>query len=173
MKPAIAIPTATQSERDHIPILPPSPTRLLARIGPLSGQRLGLEALIALLLGIPALLWGLRSESDADPGREPVSAERRPQSTHTVGARQAPDHTASEEPRPSAEPRASEVAPPDPTQSRARVRRAAAGGLLLWMLTGIVLFSHMARLHPRYVEGFTPVVAAMLGIGVAWATAGA
>ena len=37
------------------------------------------------------------------------------------------------------------------------------------MFTGIVLFSHMIRLHPRYVEGFTPVVAAMLGIGVAWA----
>ena len=34
---------------------------------------------------------------------------------------------------------------------------------------GIVLFSHMARLHPRYVEGFTPAVAAMLGIGAAWA----
>jgi len=37
------------------------------------------------------------------------------------------------------------------------------------MLTGIVLFSYMERLHPRYVEGFTPVVAAMLGIGLAWA----
>ncbi len=34
------------------------------------------------------------------------------------------------------------------------------------MLTGIVLFSHMIRLHPRYVEGFTPAVAAMLGIGL-------
>ena len=52
------------------------------------------------------------------------------------------------------------------------MRRAVAGGLSVWMLTGIVLFSHMARLHPRYVEGFTPVVAAMLGIGVAWAAAG-
>jgi 4-amino-4-deoxy-L-arabinose transferase-like glycosyltransferase len=121
-------PTSTQSERDHIPILPPSPTRLLARIGPLSGQRLGLELLIALLIGIPALMWGLRSEHDADPARDPTA-----------------------------------------TQSRARVRRGAAAGLGLWMLTGIVLFSHMARLHPRYVEGFTPVVAAMLGIGVAWA----
>ena len=27
----------------------------------------------------------------------------------------------------------------------------------------------MIRLHPRYVEGLTPAVAAMLGIGVAWA----
>ena len=30
----------------------------------------------------------------------------------------------------------------------------------------------MARLHPRYVEGFIPAVAAMLGIGVAWAGSG-
>ncbi len=52
-----------------------------------------------------------------------------------------------------------------------RLRRASAGGLALWMLAGIVLFSHMVRLHPRYVEGFTPAVAAMLGIGLAWALA--
>ena len=54
-----------------------------------------------------------------------------------------------------------------------RMRLAVAAGLALWMLTGIVLFSHMARLHPRYVEGFMPAVAAMLGIGVAWAGVGA
>src|SRR6201994_876901 len=58
-EPGHKYPVATQSERDHIPILPPSPTRLLARIGPLSGQRLGLELLEALLLGIPALLCGV------------------------------------------------------------------------------------------------------------------
>jgi hypothetical protein len=52
------------------------------------------------------------------------------------------------------------------------VRKAAAAGLLLWTLTGIVLFSEMVRLHPRYVEGFTPAVAAMLGIGLAWAGSG-
>src|SRR5262249_34354315 len=52
-----------------------------------------------------------------------------------------------------------------------RIRRAAAAGIGLWLLTGLVLFSHMERLHPRYVEGFTPAVAAMLGIGLAWATA--
>ena len=52
-------PVATQSERDHIPIVPPSPTRLLATIGPLSGERLGLELLIGLLLGIPALIAGV------------------------------------------------------------------------------------------------------------------
>ena len=50
-----------------------------------------------------------------------------------------------------------------------RMRRAAAAGLGVWMFCGVVLFSQMARLHPRYVEGFTPVVAAMLGIGLAWA----
>jgi hypothetical protein len=49
------------------------------------------------------------------------------------------------------------------------MRRAVAGGVAVWMLTGIVLFSYMSRLHPRYVEGFTPAVAAMLGIGAAWA----
>ncbi len=58
-EPGHKYPVATQSERDHIPIVPPSATRLLARIGPLSGERLGMELLVALLLGIPALLWGL------------------------------------------------------------------------------------------------------------------
>jgi len=117
-------PVATQSERDRIPIVPPSPTRLLARIGPLSGERLGLEVLIALLLGIPALIWGVRSAEEPDG---------------EAGA---------------------------PTR---RMRRAVAAGLGVWMLSGIVLFSDMVRLHPRYVEGFVPAVAAMLGIGVAWA----
>jgi 4-amino-4-deoxy-L-arabinose transferase-like glycosyltransferase len=116
-------PQATQSERDHIPIVPPSATRLLARIGPLSGERLGLELLAALLLGIPALLCGLRAG-----GGEETALE-----------------------------------------DRARMRRAAAAGLAVWTLTGIALFSEMARLHPRYVEGFMPAVAAMLGIGVSWA----
>jgi 4-amino-4-deoxy-L-arabinose transferase-like glycosyltransferase len=130
-------PEATQSERDHIPIVPPSPTRLLARVGPLSGERLGLELLAALLLGIPALLWGVLS----GPG----------ESTEEEGTgREAPDARAA----------------PD---ARLRMRRAVAGGLGVWMLTGIVLFSYMSRLHPRYVEAFTPAVAAMLGIGAAWA----
>jgi hypothetical protein len=121
---------ATQEERDHIPIGPPSATRLLATVGPLSGERLGLEIVAALLLGIPAFLWGLRDGEDAgdDDQRERSQAEL-----------------------------------------RRRLRRAAAGGLSLWMLAGIVLFSHQIRLHPRYVEGFTPAVAAMLGIGLAWA----
>ncbi len=118
-------PVATQEERDHIPIGPPSPTRLLATVGPLSGERLGLEIVAALLLGIPALLWGLRADANAPPDAELAEAQR-------------------------------------------RMRRAAAGGLSLWMLVGIVLFSHQIRLHPRYVEAFTPAVAAMLGIGLAW-----
>src|SRR5437588_3157648 len=67
-QPGHHYPTATQSERDHIPIVPPSPTRLLARIGPLSGERLGLELLVALLLGVPALIWGWRwREPEVDP----------------------------------------------------------------------------------------------------------
>lgn len=115
-------PVATQEERDHIPIVPPSPTRLLATVGPLSGERLGLELVMALLLGLPALAWGLRASRDG----------------------------------------------PD---LRRRMRRATAGGLTLWMLAGIVLYSHMIRLHPRYVESFTPAVAGMLGIGLAWAVA--
>ncbi|MCW3056210.1 MAG: glycosyltransferase family 39 protein, partial [Solirubrobacterales bacterium] len=131
-EPGHHYPVATQSERDHIPIVPPSPTRLLARIGPLSGQRLGLELLAALLLGIPALFWGLRR----------------------VGRGELEDETADA------------GAPPE---DRLRMRRAVAGGVAVWMLTGIVLFSYMSRLHPRYVEGFTPAVAAMLGIGAAWA----
>jgi hypothetical protein len=59
----------------------------------------------------------------------------------------------------------------EPPGLRRRMRRATAAGLTLWTLSGIVLFSHMIRLHPRYVEGFTPPVAAMLGIGLVWAAA--
>ncbi len=122
--PGYPYPEATQAERDAIPILPPSPTRLLARIGPLSGERLGLEVLAALLLGgatLGALLWKRRA-TEAQP------------------------------------------APPGE-----RLKLAVATGLMLWLLVGIALFSDMGRLHPRYTEGFTPAVAATLGIGVAWA----
>ena len=114
---------STQAERDRIPIVPPSATRLLARIGPLSGQRLGLMLLIAIVLGVPGLALGVRraAQPAGDPG------------------------------------------PP------LRIRRAFAAGLAVWVLTGVVIFSAMARLHPRYVEAFTPAVAAMLGVGVAWA----
>ena len=70
---------ATQAERDHIPIVPPSPTRLLARVGPLSGERLGLEILVALLLGIPAL----RGDCAAAANRPRTRSDRRSESATT------------------------------------------------------------------------------------------
>jgi 4-amino-4-deoxy-L-arabinose transferase-like glycosyltransferase len=136
-EPGHKYPVATQSQRDHIPIVPPSPTRLFARIGPLSGERLGIELLAALLLGIPALLWSLR--------RRLVAADRE-DDVDRDGELDAPGDSAR------------------------RMRVAVAAGLGVWLLTGIVLFSHMARLHPRYVEGFVPAVAATLGVGAAWAS---
>ncbi|HEX5309899.1 MAG TPA: glycosyltransferase family 39 protein [Solirubrobacteraceae bacterium] len=48
----------------------------------------------------------------------------------------------------------------------ARLRRASAVGIYVWLLTGVLLFSEMARLHPRYTESFAPAVAAAIGIGV-------
>lgn len=138
-------PTATQSERDHIPIVPPSPTRLLATIGPLSGERLGLELLIGLLLGVPALICGVLADRD-----------RRALVGSLAGQRGLGDDAVS--PRP--------IAAGD--SRKPRIRFAVAIGLPVWTLTGAVLFSHMIRLHPRYVEGFVPAVAALLGIGVAW-----
>jgi 4-amino-4-deoxy-L-arabinose transferase-like glycosyltransferase len=112
-RPTRHAPTATAAERERFSIPAPSPTRLLTRIGPLPFERLGLQALAALVLGLAALALTFRR------------------------------------------------GPP--------LRRAVAVGLMVWLLTGLVLFSHMARLHPRYVEGFTPAVAATLGIGAAWA----
>jgi 4-amino-4-deoxy-L-arabinose transferase-like glycosyltransferase len=50
-----------------------------------------------------------------------------------------------------------------------RNKRAFAAALLTWLGTGFVLFSAMSRLHPRYAEAFTPAVAAVAGIGIAWA----
>jgi 4-amino-4-deoxy-L-arabinose transferase-like glycosyltransferase len=149
-EPGHRYPVATQSERDHIPIVPPSPTRLFARIGPLSGQRLGLELLVALLLGIPALLCGLagwrrRGVAAADSPARPAA----PAAEANDAAQEADAHADAER--------------------RQRIRLAVGAGVALWMLTGIVLFSDMARLHPRYVEGFVPAIAAMLGVGAAWA----
>jgi 4-amino-4-deoxy-L-arabinose transferase-like glycosyltransferase len=146
-QPGQRYPVATQSERDHIPILPPSPTRLLARVGPLSGERLGLELLVALLLGVPAFICALPADGRA------AGRAGRPDPGEGDGS----------------EPAASQAAGAEPPRPGPRMRRAVAGGLVVWMLTGIVLFSEMARLHPRYVEGFVPAVAVMLGIGVAWA----
>ena len=138
-EPGHRYPVATQSERDHIPIVPPSPTRLLARVGPLSGERLGIELVVALLLGIPALLLDARQRAKRRPARD---AEAEPDVD-------AADTTAGD---------------------LDRTRRAVGAGLVVWALTGIALFSYMTRLHPRYVEGLTPAVAAMMGFGVAWAS---
>ncbi len=155
-------PVATQSERDHIPIVPPSPTRLLARIGPLSGERLGLELLVALLLGVPALLsvgFLAAPRRAARAGKQTswgAVGEEGPSPTEDV---RAPTHGGL----------AARSAEAEKAEIRRRVRRAAAAGLAVWMLTGIALFSVMSRLHPRYVEGFTPALAALLGIGAAWA----
>jgi 4-amino-4-deoxy-L-arabinose transferase-like glycosyltransferase len=132
-EPGRSYPEATQAERDAVPIVDPSPTRLLARIGPLSGERLGIELLAALLLGIPALAWAV------------------------VRRRLAVDD-------------ANDDADGDWQGLVRRKPLAVAAGLGLWLLTGIVLFSHMARLHPRYVEGIVPAVGATLGIGAAWAS---
>jgi hypothetical protein len=169
-------PVATQSERDHIPIVPPSPTRLLARIGPLSGERLGLEVLVGLLLGLPALLWSMRTGDEPDTQRASESATpaAQPPPDGDDGGAGLPDAPASSAMRPAAgQPTPVGASAESPLARRVRMRRGSAVGLAVWMLTGIVLFSHMTRLHPRYVEGFTPVVAAMLGIGVAWASSAA
>ncbi|HXB63974.1 MAG TPA: glycosyltransferase family 39 protein [Solirubrobacteraceae bacterium] len=144
-RPGYRYPEATQAERDAIPILPPSPTRLLDRIGPLSGERLGLEALAGLLLGGAALavLWDRRRRSRG-------------------GHPQADDDAGAHDP---ARALLDRRGPPEE-----RLRLALLAGLMLWLLCGIALFSDMARLHPRYTEAFTPAVAGTLGIGVAWAT---
>ncbi len=152
-QPGQRYPVATQAERDHIPIVPPSPTRLLARVGPLSGERLGLELLAALMLGIPAFFF--------------VEYRRGRGLTDADGDEDEDEALQPEAPRPGAPDAETTVS------DRDRTRRALAIGLPLWVLTGIVLFSHMTRLHPRYVEGLTPAVAAMLGFGAAWASSAA
>ncbi|HEX8714728.1 MAG TPA: glycosyltransferase family 39 protein, partial [Solirubrobacteraceae bacterium] len=154
-EPGHKYPVATQSERDHIPITPPSPTRLLARIGPLSGQRLGMELLVGLLLGIPALVWSVRrrrGDSDEDEDEDEDDEDMPSTAPAAAGGGEASGPGDA----------------PEGAHTR-RVRIAIAAGLALWLLTGIVLFSHMARLHPRYVEGLVPAVAAALGLGAAWA----
>ncbi|HEX3510575.1 MAG TPA: glycosyltransferase family 39 protein [Solirubrobacteraceae bacterium] len=169
-QPGHHYPEATQKQRDAIPIVPPSATRLLTRIGPLSGQRLGLEALLALLLGLPAFALALWPRNGAEtPGAEERGPDPPPQ-------RPAPAPSEAREtqegPLARLRRRRRQRPPgPDPADPRsvAVMRRASAAGLIVWMACGLILFSHMSRLHPRYVEGFTPAVAAMLGIGIAWA----
>jgi 4-amino-4-deoxy-L-arabinose transferase-like glycosyltransferase len=47
------------------------------------------------------------------------------------------------------------------------IGRAAAVGLGVWLVTGLLLFSFAGRVHPRYLEAFTPAVAAAVGVSVA------
>lgn len=51
---------------------------------------------------------------------------------------------------------------------RGPATNAIAVTLGLWVVSGAVFFSAMARLHPRYVESMTAAVAAAGGAGVAW-----
>jgi 4-amino-4-deoxy-L-arabinose transferase-like glycosyltransferase len=158
-QPGEHYPTATQSERDHIPIVLPSPTRLLARVGPLSGERLGLALLLALLLGIPALISGVLRRPEAPPPPTPEA---------TGAGIDADDGANPEGAAPAGDGNLASVRQAE--YADYRMRRATAAGLIVWLLTGIALFSEMARLHPRYVEGLVPAVTATLGIGAAWAT---
>jgi 4-amino-4-deoxy-L-arabinose transferase-like glycosyltransferase len=48
-----------------------------------------------------------------------------------------------------------------------RVGRAGLAALAVWLACGAVLASAMQGLHPRYLESFTPAVAACVGAGVA------
>lgn len=48
-----------------------------------------------------------------------------------------------------------------------RVPIAFGVALALWLACGIVAFSHIAQFHVRYLEAFTPAIAAALGVGLA------
>ncbi len=47
-----------------------------------------------------------------------------------------------------------------------RVELASVLFLGVWLVTGVVLLSHMQRPQPRYLEGFTPALAAVFGAGL-------
>ncbi len=69
----------TQAQREErIPIRPPSAARLLDRAGPLSGDKLGLLVVAALLLGLPALACELleRRRRGRPAGRALPAAQR-------------------------------------------------------------------------------------------------
>ncbi len=53
-------------------------------------------------------------------------------------------------------------APPQATPEQ-RIAWAATLAVVLWLLTGFVLFSFSAHTQPRYLEAFTPAVAIALG----------
>jgi 4-amino-4-deoxy-L-arabinose transferase-like glycosyltransferase len=48
--------------------------------------------------------------------------------------------------------------------------RAGAICIAVWLVTGVVLLSHMQRLEPRYLEAVTPATAAAVGVGAAMLT---
>ncbi|WP_026910376.1 ArnT family glycosyltransferase [Patulibacter minatonensis] len=53
--------------------------------------------------------------------------------------------------------------PEDP----AALRRVLVGtALAVWFLTGLLVFSAMGQLRPRYLEAFTPALAGVLGVGL-------
>jgi 4-amino-4-deoxy-L-arabinose transferase-like glycosyltransferase len=52
---------------------------------------------------------------------------------------------------------------PNPTRE-AVIERAALSALATWLLTGYALFSFASRVHPRYLESFTPSIAVALGV---------
>jgi len=53
-----------------------------------------------------------------------------------------------------------------PLDDGERLRRAVGWGVAVWLLLGFLVASFMGRQWPRYLEAFTPAVAAGLGIGV-------
>ena len=80
-------------ERDHIPIVPPSPTRLLARIGPLSGERLGMELLAAAAARASPRCCGA-APAPGRARRARATTARTDDATSTAGARGADAHRA-------------------------------------------------------------------------------
>ena len=138
-EPGHDYPTATQSQRDHIPIVPPFPDPAARADRTAVGPAPRVELL------------------DRAAPRHARAAAR--------GSR--PAGRASAKPR--GERRGAEAAErrsrSRPDAARAVCGCARAAGSAAVDADGPRLFSHMARLHPRYVEGFTPAVAAMLGIG--------
>ena len=168
-------PEATQSERDHIPIVPPSPPACSRRSARCQGSGSGWRLLIGLLLGLPALIsdltgWGSRSEEARLPATIRAGPQPIPVGAGTGGPRLGGAGVRTSSPPAPVSTQA--VMPEAPAATRAtapRIRRAGAAGLIVWVLCGIALFSDMVRLHPRYVEGLAPAAAALLGVGLAWA----
>jgi 4-amino-4-deoxy-L-arabinose transferase-like glycosyltransferase len=46
------------------------------------------------------------------------------------------------------------------------LERAAIAGVATWLVLGYLLFSFSSRAHPRYLEAFTPAIAATLGVSL-------